>query len=120
MQLQFEAADDGSVSAEFACPTVYQGYPQWLHGGITSTVLDGAMANCLFANSIVGATGELSIRFRDSVKIDTPVVVRAWLKTTRPPLFLAEAELSQNGQVIVVATGKFIGRRVNTPPTQGD
>jgi len=107
--LVFEATETGAVTADIMCSDAYQGYPKWLHGGIASTLLDGAMANCLFANGAVGATGELSVRFRDSIKIENPIFVKAWITRFRPPLFMLEAELCQNAEVVVTAKGKFMG-----------
>lgn len=50
---QFRVLSDGSVEATFDCPNRLQGYPDCLHGGVISSLLDGATANCLFAHRIV-------------------------------------------------------------------
>jgi hypothetical protein len=44
------------------------------------------------------------------VSIDRTAVIRAWLRDYSPPLFVLEAELAQNGQVMASAAAKFIDR----------
>jgi acyl-coenzyme A thioesterase PaaI-like protein len=108
--LRFLVREDGGVEAAFACQEIYQGYPGLLHGGITSMLLDAAMTNCLFAHGKVAVTARLIVRFSLPVETDRTAVVRAWLRDYSPPLFVLEAELAQNGEVMAHAAGKFIDR----------
>jgi acyl-coenzyme A thioesterase PaaI-like protein len=110
LALSFWVRDDKGVQAEFDCSSVYQGYPGYLHGGISSLLLDSAMANCLFAHQIAAVTARLIIRFLLPVSIDHPAVVKAWIREYEPPLYVLEAELEQNGQILVRASAKFIDR----------
>jgi acyl-coenzyme A thioesterase PaaI-like protein len=108
--LNFLVREDGGVEAEFPCRQVYQGYPGLLHGGVTSMLLDAAMTNCLFAHGKTGVTARLIIRFSRPVVIERSAVVRAWLRENEPPLYVLEAELAQDGHVLVRAAAKFIKR----------
>ena len=67
MGLQFRLLGDGSVEEAFDCSDRFQGYPGMLHGGVISSLLDGAMTNCLFAHGIVAVTADLKVRFRHPV-----------------------------------------------------
>jgi len=62
---------------------LYQGYPGFLHGGISSLLMDSAMANCLFAHRISAMTARLIVRFLLPVAIDQPAVVKAWISRIR-------------------------------------
>jgi len=108
LKLDFIVRDDRGVQAEFACSRIYQGYPGYLHGGISSLLLDSAMANCLFAHQKPAVTARLIIRFLLPVAIDQPAVVKAWIREYEPPLYVLEAELEQNGRILVKASAKFI------------
>ena len=108
--LKFLVREDGGVEAEFPCREVYQGYPGLLHGGVTSMLLDAAMTNCLFAHGKTGVTARLIIRFIRPVATGRSAVVRAWLRENEPPLYVLEAELAQDGHVLVRAAAKFIRR----------
>lgn len=107
-QLAFVMADDGSVQTHFGCESSYQGYPGILHGGVISSLLDGAMTNCLFAHGYRGITGELRIRFCYPVITDRDSVVRAWIDKLPPPYHVLKAELVQDRLVKAKATGKFV------------
>lgn len=106
--LSFTSLPDGSVEAMFDCNQVFEGYHNMLHGGITSTLLDGAMTNCMFAHGIHAVTAELNIRFRHPVACCQSVTVRAWIVRSTSKLHLLQAEISQKGQIMATATGKFV------------
>jgi acyl-coenzyme A thioesterase PaaI-like protein len=108
--LEFVVRDDGGVQAEFACSRIYQGYPGYLHGGISSLLLDSAMANCIFAHQKSGVTARLIVKFFLPVAIDKPAVVKAWMREYEPPLYVLESEIEQNGKTLVKASAKFIDR----------
>ncbi len=106
--LQFELRDDGSVEACFDCQEAFQGYEKILHGGITSSLLDGAMTNCLFAHGLVAVTAELKVKFRHPIEVGKPLVTRARIKHSMRPLHEVEAELFQEDQLKAKAVGKFM------------
>ena len=108
--LRFLLRDDGGVEASFECEARFQGYEGILHGGVTSSLLDGAMTNCLFAHGIKAVTAEMTVRFRHPVELDTPAVVRARIDRVQLPLYIVEAEILQGGQVKARAVGKFMAR----------
>ena len=110
LALEFSVRDDKGVQAEFSCSKLYQGYPGFLHGGITSLLLDSAMANCLFAHQVVAVTARMILRFLLPVVTDQPALVKAWIREYEPPLYVLEAEMEQNGRILVRASAKFIDR----------
>ncbi|MCK4659085.1 MAG: PaaI family thioesterase [Phycisphaerae bacterium] len=107
MGLQFEQQPDGSVVACFACNANYQSYPDRLHGGVVSMLLDAAMTNCMFAHHIQAVTARLNIRFRHPVKLGVEATIRARLVDQSPPLYVLRAELLQDGRPCALADGKF-------------
>jgi len=108
LQLEFILAEDDSVSASFCCKTLFEGYPGLLHGGIISSIVDGAMTNWLFAHEIVAVTAELNVRFRSPVAIGRMTTVRAKIVRSDSPLHIVEAWITQDGKAKVTATGKFL------------
>ena len=107
LHLKFEVADDGSVKAGFQCKKAFEGYPGILHGGVISTILDGAMGHCMFARGMTAVTVEMTTRFRHPVIIGYGATVQAWITRSSHPLYLLEAEIIQNGEVRVIAKSKF-------------
>ena len=71
-------------------------------------MLDSAMANCLFAHQIVAVTARLIVRFILPVAVDQTAAVKAWITEFEPPLYVLEAQMEQNGRIVVRASAKFI------------
>ena len=119
LRLVFRRSEDGSVQATFACEKAYEGYADVLHGGVISSLLDGAMTNCLFSHGHPCVTAELTVRFRHPVCTDTTATVRAWMEHCVPPLHVLKAELVQDGQLKATARGKFMEKDCSAGERQG-
>lgn len=111
--LVFAVMPDGAVAAAWRCPAGFESYSGIVHGGLLATALDSAMVHALFAQGIVGRTGELTVRYRRSVVANRSMTVTARLRTAYPPLFQLEAEIRQDDVVCVHARAKFMA--VNDP-----
>ncbi len=108
LNLEFTPSEDGGVSASFTCSKKYEGYPGVIHGGIISSIVDGAMTNCLFIRGVVAVTADLNVRFRWPVFIDKKATVKAEVRRNDSPLYVVEARIIQEGKVRITATGKFL------------
>ncbi|MFC1794848.1 PaaI family thioesterase [Planctomycetota bacterium] len=108
LHLEFVSGDDGSISAKFSCDEAFEGYPGFLHGGVISSILDGAMGHCIFARGQAAVTVEMATRFRHPVVICQEASVSARIERASRPLYLLEAQIVQTGQVKATATGKFL------------
>ena len=106
--LKFQLQLDGSVNTSFDCRKDFEGYDGMLHGGVISSIADGAMTNCLFAHGITAVTADLRVRFRHPVELGAPLTVTAKITRRTAPLFCVEAKLTQADQLKVTATGKFM------------
>jgi uncharacterized protein (TIGR00369 family) len=115
LSLRFSPEADGAVGATFQPEAHLQGYPDVLHGGVISALLDSAMTHSLFARSVTAVTAELKVRFRHPVTLDEPVVLLARVTRASEPLFVAEAELWQGEQLRATAEGKFMHAPQWTP-----
>lgn len=111
--LRCQVNDQREITASFDCSEVFQGYPSVMHGGIVSTLLDGAMTNCMFAHGQVAVTAELRIRFRHPVAVGRKATIRAWIEKSNHPLYHLRAELIQSEQVKTTAEGKFCAVKEN-------
>jgi uncharacterized protein (TIGR00369 family) len=108
--VEFTPMADGSVQGSFLGGQVFQGYNGLMHGGVIAALLDGAMTNCLFAAGREALTAELKVRYRQSVAVGESMTVRAWIETSSSRLHCLRAELTQEGCVKAIATGKFMQR----------
>jgi len=106
--LEFALLEEGSVETAFNCDKAFEGYANVLHGGVISSLLDGAMTSCMFAHGCSSVTAELNVRFRHLVVTGETATVRAWITRSAPPLYILKAEMLQDDQVKATATGKFM------------
>ncbi len=105
--LRFTPDEAGDVQATFRTASRYQGYEGILHGGVISTLLDAAMAHCLFARGVTAVTAEMTVRFLREVPVACDVSVGAKLISERHGVFQLTASLSLAGKRLAVAKGKF-------------
>ncbi len=104
----FIVQPDGAVATTWVCPPGSEGYPGVVHGGILATAMDSAIVHALFARGVVARTGELLIRYRQSVSADSAISVSARLGNAYPPLYHMEAEIHQMGVLCAFAKAKFM------------
>jgi uncharacterized protein (TIGR00369 family) len=109
-KLAFRVRDDGSVCAVFPCGRLLQSYPESLHGGVVSALLDSAMTNCLFSMGIVAVTAKLTVRFLSPVRLDHPAEVTATVMRIRGSLYYLKAELVQDQALTARAAATFMRR----------
>lgn len=105
--MEFDIDDNGSVQATFQCDETFEGYPGMMHGGVISSILDGAMGNCMFARGLATVTVEMTTRFRHPVVIGQEAIVSARISRSSHPLYLLDAEITQNGKIKATAKGKY-------------
>ena len=108
--LEFHVQPDGSVKADWMPLHGYESFEGILHGGIQATVMDGAMVQVLFARGISARTGDMKIRFRNSVLMGKPVVVTAALVLAHPPLFKMTAAILQDGKLCAECEARFMSK----------
>jgi uncharacterized protein (TIGR00369 family) len=112
LNLSFQAAGDGVVKTRFKAHAELQGYDDRLHGGVIAGLLDAAMTHCLFHHGVQAVTGDLHVRFVQSVSCDVSLEIRAWVLSSYPPLYRLRAEIVVEERVMAWAEAKFMQRRV--------
>lgn len=107
LKLSFDF-DGRQATALFRPNPGLQGYRGIIHGGVISAMLDSAMTNCLFHHGIQAVTGELKVKFVHSVPCHQAIFLRAWIESSRSPLYLMKSELSLNEKTMARADAKFM------------
>jgi uncharacterized protein (TIGR00369 family) len=108
LRVDYRQYGEGKVEAVVGCPDSWQGYPEWVHGGVVAALLDGAMTNCLFFRGIAAVTADLNVRYRHPLRTGKTARVVAGVKGELSPLFVMEASILQDGLTCATAVGKFI------------
>ena len=110
LHLEFVSTNNGGITTTFQCDEAFEGYPGVLHGGVISSILDGAMGHCMFARGQAAVTFEMTTRFRHPVVINQEATVSARIKRSSHPLYILEAEILQAGQIKATAKSKYFDR----------
>ena len=95
------------IAASFCFDKKYEGFSGVVHGGVISSILDGAMCNCLFAHGKTAVTAEMTTRFRHPVRVCRIATVSARITRHVHSLYFLEANIIQDGQLKVISKGKF-------------
>ncbi len=107
-KIAFQADNDGTVKARFQSHRFLQGYDGIIHGGVISALLDAAMTHCLFHQGVRALTGDLRVRFLQSIPCHAALDLRAWILSARPPLYRLKAELFAEECIAAWAEAKFM------------
>jgi len=86
----------------------YEGYPDIIHGGIVSTVLDEAMAKAILFKGKIAYTGEIKVRFRKEAVPGEKYRVYGRLISSRRNLYELEAFLKRGNEVVAEAHARFL------------
>ncbi|HHX8262089.1 TPA: PaaI family thioesterase [Vibrio diabolicus] len=108
LAVNYQCLADGSVVGEFHVLPRHQGYTDLLHGGIASSLLDGAMTHCLLFRNIQALTAQLDVRYHAPIELDERVTITAYCEGERRGIYQLVAQLLVNNEVRVTAKGKFI------------
>jgi uncharacterized protein (TIGR00369 family) len=108
LQLQFALRPDGRLETRFVPRAHHAGWEGVLHGGLMATLLDEAMMAYLYRNGVNAATAELSVRFREPVRLGDEIVVTAWDEERRGRLFRMAAEARSSGAVVARASASCL------------
>ncbi|MBK8793810.1 MAG: PaaI family thioesterase [Holophaga sp.] len=115
LKVDFRVTGEHTVEGAFGCGKSYEGFGNVVHGGIVSSLLDGAMASCLLAKGIAAYTVDLRVRFRGAVETGLPATIRGeWLRG-EGPVHLVHATIEQGGKVRASARAKFFEGNLGGP-----
>lgn len=112
LKARFYETEDDEVVALFTPQDHHQSYPNRLHGGISSAILDEAIGRAIMAryeDQIWGVTAELTIRYKKPVPLNQELKVVGRISAERGPIFEGTGEIIlPDGEVAVTASGKYI------------
>jgi acyl-coenzyme A thioesterase PaaI-like protein len=105
---------EGGVFAEVALGPAYEGPPGYVHGGMSSLLMDQLLGAAAMAAGKWGMTARLELDYRRPVPLATPLVLRAQVaensgRKTVITGTIAAAEAPE--QILVTARGVFVAPR---------
>lgn len=108
LKLDIAEHDDG-VMARIEPPEWAQGYNRVVHGGIIATILDELAVWAAFKKGHKSVTGELSMRIRKAMSVDSTYTASARVVKTKHRLIEAESKIvDEGGELIASAVVRLL------------
>ncbi len=111
LKANFYNLEDGSVGSLFTFKFNHQSYPDRVHGGMISALLDELAGRALWVTNpeLVGVTGNLNVRFKKPVPYNKPLKGRGIITSRRGKVFTAKGEiLDENNCVLAESEATYI------------
>jgi len=111
LQGHFYELEGDEVAGVFLPRPEHQGYPDRMHGGLASAILDETIGRAINIQEpdTWGVTVEFTVRFRKPVPLDAPIRAIGRLTSGARRLFEGTGEiLLEDGTVAVEAKGKYL------------
>jgi uncharacterized protein (TIGR00369 family) len=108
---RFYELDNGELLAVFTPRSEHQSYPNRLHGGISSTILDETIGRAIMIRhpQQFGVTVEITVRFKKPVPTDRELRVVGRITRDTSRFFEGSGELLlPDGTVAVEGMGKYL------------
>ncbi len=107
---RFFNLEDNKVAVELNPTEIMQSFPDRMHGGIVSTILDELLNRTILQENprAISVTIELSIKFRKAIPLDRPMRGISWIVKQRSRTYDAEGILVlEDGNIAAEAFGRF-------------
>ena len=111
LKASFYNMEDGSVGALFTFKPEHQSYPERVHGGMISALLDELAGRALWVTDpqLLGVTATLEIKFRKPVPYNTELIGRGEITKRTGRLFNAIAKIcDKNNTVLAESTATYV------------
>ena len=111
VKANFYNMEDGSVGAKFMFKEEHQSYPERVHGGMVSALLDELAGRALWVTEpqSLGVTANMSIKFRKPVPYEKTLLGRGYITKRNGRIFSAEGQiLDENKNILAELTGNYV------------
>lgn len=111
LKARFYETDNRELLGLFLPKEEYQSYPERLHGGISSAILDEIIGRAVNIEEpdVWGVTVELNLKFKKPVPLDKEIKAIGRITNSNRKLFEGTGEIIlENGEIAVQAHGKYI------------
>ena len=110
LKAKFFEMEDKSVVALATARPIHQSYPNIVHGGVSTALLDETMGRAIMPwhEHLLGVTVEMTTTFKIPVPYDVPLMVTTRVVDDGDKIYICEGYLFlPDGSVAVKARGKF-------------
>lgn len=110
LKINFFQAQD-VVWARYQNNLHQQGFDNIAHGGFIAALLDGVMCQSLFAKNVEAVTADMTIRYLHEVPLQSAILLKGQVISSRNSLYKVEGELFVNQQLMAKSEARFMKKR---------
>lgn len=108
LKLVFRYDESGHAHSEVILAEHFEGYPQVIHGGILSTLLDEVMAKAVIHSGKIAFTAKLQVSYRRPVKPDVKLRLEGWITEAKSRTIKTAARVYDSEGSFAEAEAVFI------------
>ena len=103
LKASFYNMEDNSVGAIFTFKKEHQSYPERVHGGMISALLDELAGRALWVTNpeLLGVTASLTVKFRKPVPYDEELLGKGEITKRSGRLFTATAKILNKNKLVL-------------------
>jgi len=116
LKAKFYEMENGDLVGIFAGADMHQSYPNRMHGGVSSALLDETIGRAMMVQepNCWGVTVELNLKYKKPVPLNEELKVVARIVRNSRKIFEGEGEIIlNNGEVAVTAYAKYVKMPLN-------
>ena len=111
-------ADGGEVHGDAVFRAPFNGPPGSVHGGVLAAVFDELLGCVCVTNGLGGFTGTLTVVYRSTTPLDSPITLRGWHDRSEGRKVFAKGTMYHGDTLCAEAEGIFI-RSAELPDPPG-
>jgi uncharacterized protein (TIGR00369 family) len=111
LRAEFYELEDGTLAATAIAHPLHQSYPERVHGGVSTALLDETIGRAINISEpdTWGVTIEITTRYKKPVPYDVPLLVTGRITDNTRRLFSGEGEIIlPDGTVAVTASARYL------------
>jgi acyl-coenzyme A thioesterase PaaI-like protein len=99
--------ENQSALCRTVLPEDFEGWRGFIHGGVTASILDGAMVHACLSRDLRCVTAELNIKYKNPIPTNREIEIKSVIKRKFSALLTTEAVITVDGVIAATANAKM-------------
>ena len=99
--------DNQSALCRTILPEDFEGWRGFIHGGITASILAGAMVHACLSRDLRCVTAELNIKYKNPIPTNREIEIRSCITKKFSALLFTEVAITVDGVTVATAHAKM-------------
>ncbi len=110
LKASFYNMEDKSIGSLFTFKFNHQSYPERVHGGMISALLDELAGRVIWVTDpdLLGVTATLNVKFKKPVPYEKQLKGRGIMVSRRGKIFIAKAQILDGKEILAECEGTYV------------